>query len=104
MQLSIGTCLFRQIFKREDMKEIKPIRLITNRDFPDGKSVEWIEINSFGFMTWKADDYSMKDNIVSCAFPVDLEFVEEFFQKMGRVLEKTKLPENVVFDPYKAWK
>jgi hypothetical protein len=66
------------------MSKQKSSRIWTNRDFPDGKSVEWIEKINGGFF-WKADDYSFPGmDCVSCGFPVDEEFVKEKFKETGR--------------------
>ncbi len=81
---------------------MKPIRLATNRDYEDN-SIEWIEIDHLGFFYWKGEDDLTLKHLglgMSFSFLVDLPFVEEFFAKLGRTLDKSKLPTNYVVNPY----
>lgn len=106
-------------------KKQKNKRLASYNQYPDGQSKEWIEIDEYGTMFWKAEDYSelfkflvqnkcktkediqrvLKDSknvclISRCSFPVDIDFVKEFFDKCGRQLDVSLLPENVCLHPY----
>lgn len=106
-------------------KKQKNKRLASYNQYPDGLSKEWIEIDEYGTMFWKAEDYSelfkslvlnkceTKEDIeralndgkndcfvTSCSFPVDVDFVKEFFQKCGRQLDVSLLPENTCLNPY----
>jgi hypothetical protein len=89
-----------------------PKRIATNRDFLD-KSIEYIELHENGALIWVAEDLGnifMKDGSivrwlppnenVSCSFPVDIEFVSEFFKKIGRTFDVSKLPSNTIHYPY----
>ncbi len=67
------------------------VRLLTNRNFLDGKSVEWIEFCNGGFL-WKADDHSEPGRVISAAFPVDLQFVKDKFAECGRVFDAGRRP------------
>lgn len=95
-------------------KKKKNLRICTIKDYPDGVSKEWIEIDENGFMYWKADDYSelflsklissIKDpKILSSSFVVDIDFVKEFFHRANRTLDVDKLPSNTKFDPYSMY-
>jgi hypothetical protein len=64
-------------------------RILTNRNFPDGKSKEWITVDEQGRFFWRADDYSFPFSPVSCGFPVDLQFVKEKFIECGRIYENS---------------
>ena len=110
-------------------KKNKNKRLASYNNYIDGLSKESIEIDEYGTMFWKAEDYSelfklfvskkglnyfvKKENIekvlndvendyliVNCSFPVDIYFVENFFEKCGRILDRSLLPENVCLFPY----
>jgi hypothetical protein len=91
-------------------------RIATNRDFMD-KSVEYIELHDNGALMWVAEDEGnifIKDDdsaihtvrwlgdneTMSCSFPVDIDFVAEFFTKIGRSLDLSKLPTNTIHYPY----
>ena len=91
-------------------------RIATNRDFMD-KSVEYIELHDNGALMWVAEDEGnifikdddgeirpvrwLRDNeTMSCSFPVDIDFVAEFFTKIGRNLDISKLPTNTIHYPY----
>ena len=63
---------------------MKRTRVLTNRNFPDGKSYEVIEQDHTGQYYWRAEDYSMGTEPVECCFPVDLEFVKDKFKELGR--------------------
>jgi hypothetical protein len=88
-----------------------PKRIATNRDFRD-KSVEYIELHENGALMWVAEDEghlyddngnyycSWSPSPVGCSFPVDIEFVQDFFTKIGRKLDLTKLPSNAILHPY----
>lgn len=93
-------------------KKVKNKRLITNRKFCDGKSVEWIEIAENGVFFWVAEDYSFfyfypelydEDDAICSSFPVTLEFVEDMFEENGRKLDISLLPANYVANPYANW-
>jgi hypothetical protein len=75
-------------------------RLATNRDFEDG-SWEAIEIGDNGVFWWVASDKGLG---VDSAFMACLEDVEEFFEKVGRKLDISRLPANYVIDPYAIYK
>jgi len=89
-----------------------PKRIATNRKFYD-KSVEYIELHENGALMWVAEDegnvfykdgtikrWLPEDETVVCSFPVDIDFVREFFAKIGRTLDISKLPSNVIQYPY----
>ena len=59
----------------------KRARLLTNRDFPDGKSFETIERDKSGQFFWYAEDVPL--GIVAC-FPCDQDFVIDKFAECGR--------------------
>lgn len=76
------------------MKVIKNLRLCTI-NYPDKNTREWIEITPDGWMSWKCVDNMLYENCeVGASFPVDLEFVKEFFERAGRKLDVSKLPAN----------
>jgi hypothetical protein len=75
-------------------------RLATNRDFEDG-SWEAIEIDHNGVFRWLACDKGLG---AFSSFMATLEDVEEFFEKVGRKLDISRLPANYVVDPYKMYK
>jgi hypothetical protein len=75
-------------------------RLATNRDFEDG-SWEAIEIDDNGVFWWVASDKGLG---AYSAFMATLEDVEEFFEKVGRKLDISRLPANYVVDPYAIYK
>ncbi len=85
-------------------------RVATNRNFID-KSIEYIELHDNGVFFWVAEDLGNFKNmpgrwlpddcdLIATSFPVDVEFVREFFAKIGRTFDVTKLPSNVVQYPY----
>ena len=89
-----------------------PKRIATNRNFLDN-SVEYIELNDNGVFYWVAEDYGNifysdksvqrwmpRDFVGSSSFPVNIDFVKDFFEKIGRQFDLTKLPSNVVLNPY----
>jgi len=85
----------------------KPIRLATYKDFPvnallrdmgEKEVVEWLEIDG-NYIFWRATDI-IDGLYVECCFAVDIEFVEEFFERAGRQFDKSKLPANVRLHPY----
>jgi hypothetical protein len=72
------------------MKVEKRLRVLTNRDFPDGKSFEAIERDPrSGQFFWYAEDIPL--GVVAC-FPCDVAFVREKFLAVGRVFDPEKLP------------
>jgi hypothetical protein len=75
-------------------------RLATNRDFEDG-SWEAIEIGDNGVFWWVASDEGLG---AFSAFMAALEDVEEFFERVGRKLDISRLPANYVIDPYAIYK
>lgn len=91
---------------------MKNKRLITNRTYPDAKSYDCIEIDEHGTFFWTAIDEgeALNKNTgevmlnvfdpVSCSFPVDLDFVSDFFKKMDRELDLSLLPSNYNANPY----
>lgn len=71
------------------LKPTKRLRLLTNRDFPDGKSLEAIERDQItGQFFWYAEDVPL--GIVAC-FPCDYAFVLEKFAECGRTFDASKL-------------
>lgn len=70
---------------------MKRARILTNRNFPDGRSVEYIEKDECGQFYWRAVDYSLLEDfehVAECCFPVDLQFVKEKFIECDRVYKK----------------
>jgi hypothetical protein len=41
-----------------------------------------------------------KDERAACSFPVDIDFVKDFFSKIGREFDVSKLASNCVHYPY----
>jgi hypothetical protein len=83
-------------------KKSTSIRIFTKR-YDDKKSYEYIEIDSFGIIWWGAEDYisfALIYDSVGAKFPVDIDFVRDKFEEDNRILDETKLPENVVKYPY----
>lgn len=89
-----------------------PKRIATNREFLD-KSIEYIELHDNGALMWVAEDlgniffedgstvrWLPRNGSVICSFPVDIEFVSEFFNKIGRTFDVSKLPSNTIHYPY----
>ena len=79
----------------EEPKQGKAIRLLTARS---EYGVEWIEIDSFGTIWWKAEDDGM-----ACGFPVDITFVKDKFSEQGRAFDPSKLPAHAIKHPYAQW-
>jgi hypothetical protein len=75
----------------------KRTRLLTNRNFSDGKSWEAIELDALGTFFWIAEDEDMQ---CGASFPVDLEFVRDKFREMGRELDESRLPPHSKLCPY----
>ena len=91
---------------------MKRKRILTNRNFPDGKSVEFIERDETGQFYWRAIDYSMcnpevlvlnfklieaglaseelSSSVVECCFPVEEWFVKEKFEEVGRTYDASR--------------
>lgn len=85
----------------------KKIRVATNRI--DSKTVESIEQSSNGCLFWTTDeeltlvDQKTNQTIVQqlgASIPVDLQFVEEFFAKLGRSFDATLLRFKPIANPY----
>jgi len=66
-------------------------RILTNRNFPDGKSKEWITVDEQGRFFWRGEDYSSPGFELGFGFPVDLQFVKEKFIECGRIYENRKI-------------
>lgn len=64
---------------------MKRQRILTNRNFSDGKSYEAIEKDDHSFY-WRAVDYSLygSEAPVEVCFPVDEWFVIKKFAEIGR--------------------
>ena len=95
-------------------------RIATNRNFDD-KSIEYIELHDNGVFFWVAEDranvflktkegdivdivrWRPENEDVCCSFPVDIDFVKEFFTKIGRTFDESKLDVNVVRYPYESY-
>lgn len=91
-----------------------PKRIATNRNFADS-SVEYIELHDNGVFYWISEDlgnifhadrsvqrWLPDDNVAGCSFPVDIDFVREFFEKTGRQFDASKLPADVISYPYET--
>lgn len=80
---------------------MKRTRLCTNRAF-EGRDYEAIEIDERGVMYWVAAEFDPEDGreTAGAAFPCDIEFVAEFFERVGRQLDRSRLPANAVLQPW----
>jgi hypothetical protein len=92
-------------------------RIATNKNFID-KSIEYIELHDNGVFFWVAEDlgniflrnietgevvverWMPKDERAICSFPVDIDFVKDFFIRLEREFDVSKLPSNCVHYPY----
>lgn len=87
-------------------------RIATNRNFLDN-SVEYIELQDNGVFFWVGEDLGnifhsddsvqqwLPENVAAgCSIPVDVDFVRDFFEKIGRQFDASKLPSNAVLYPY----
>jgi hypothetical protein len=72
----------------------KRLRILTNRNFSDGKSWEAIELADNGCFFWVAEE----DGIFAC-FPVSLAFVRNKFSECGRELDVSRLPPHKTSEP-----
>lgn len=61
------------------MPNKKPKRIWTNRDFPNGKDYECIELDENGHYFWKAEENGMY-----AQFPICHDSIQEIFKKQGR--------------------
>ncbi len=77
----------------------KNIRIATCKSY-SSDSQDWIEIDQNGVMFWKGEDLSDKNIETGFSFPVDIDFVSNFFKSIDRVLDEKKLPLNAILHPY----
>lgn len=84
----------RGYIEQETSVKTKPLRVLTITP-----GAEFIDVDANGTIWWRGREESAL-GVTYAGFPVTLAFLSEKFKEAGRTFDESKLPANVVRDPY----